>query len=235
MGVDNSRKGTAFHLPPMCLNQQLVILAEEHMAKRRCAVEQVGIRHRVMLIVIRREHIHAPRPQPLSNRTADMMSQIDAEHMASPPLKTASNQPYAVRDLLWRLPKTAWVRTEIKDGSKGPIVCDLAVLRVTEARGGLPGPRQWLVIRRSLHDPTDVRYYLSNAPETTAKTVLAAMGGRHWPVELLFETGKGELDMDHDEVRSWAGWHHHMVLMMLAHHRFCCLDQHTLSPGGCPQ
>jgi hypothetical protein len=72
-------------------------------------------------------------------------------------LKTASNQPYAVRDLLWRLPNTAWVRAVIKEGSKGPIVCDLAVLRVTEARGGLPGPRQWLVIRRSLHDPTDVR------------------------------------------------------------------------------
>ena len=139
-------------------------------------------------------------------------------HPTRQQLKTSSNQPYAVRDLLWRLPKTAWVRAAIKDGSKGPIVCDLAVLRVTEARGGLPGPRQWLVIRRSLHDPTDVRYYLSNAPETTAMTVLAAMVGWRWPVELLFETGKGELGMDHYEVRSWAGWHHHMVLMMLAHH-----------------
>jgi hypothetical protein len=44
------------------------------------------------------------------------------------------------------------------------------------------------------------------------------MVGWRWPVELLFETGKGELGMDHYEVRSWLGWHHHMVLLMLAHH-----------------
>jgi SRSO17 transposase len=133
-------------------------------------------------------------------------------------LKTPSNAPYQVDQLAKRLSKSAWTRTTIKEGSKGPIVCDVAILRVTEARGGLPGPRLWLIIRRNVADPSDVRYYLSNAPETTAETELARMLGMRWPVELTFEQGKGEVGMEDYEVRSWQGWHHHMVLVMLAHH-----------------
>jgi len=133
-------------------------------------------------------------------------------------LKTPTNRPYRVEELLQRLPKPAWVRTTIKEGSKGPIVCDLAFVRVTEAREGLPGPRLWLIIRRNVADPTDVRFYLSNAPEDVGVAELARMVGLRWPVELAFEEGKGEVGMDQYEVRSWDGWQHHMVLVMLAHH-----------------
>ena len=133
-------------------------------------------------------------------------------------LKTPTNRPYCVEELLQRLPKTAWVRTTLKEGSKGPIVCDLAFVRVTEAREGLPGPRLWLIMRRSVADPTDVRFYLSNAPEDVAMAELARLVGMRWPVELAFEEGKGEVGLDQYEVRSWEGWQHHMVLVLLAHH-----------------
>jgi SRSO17 transposase len=133
-------------------------------------------------------------------------------------LKTASNAPYRVEELLWRLPKTAWTRTIIKEGSKGPIVCDVAFVRVNEARDGLPGPRQWLIIRRNVDDPTVVKFYLSNAPETLGTAHLGRMCGMRWPIELTFEVGKDELGMDQYETRGWLGWHHHMVLVMLAHH-----------------
>jgi len=75
-----------------------------------------------------------------------------------PRRKTPSNTPYRVDQLAKRLPKRAWKRTTIKEGSKGPLVCDVVMVRVTEAREGLPGPRLWLVIRRNVADPTDVRY-----------------------------------------------------------------------------
>lgn len=133
-------------------------------------------------------------------------------------LKTPSNAAYRVDALLWRLPKTAWTRTTIKEGSKGPIVCDLAFVRINEARDGLPGARQWLIIRRNVDDPSVVKYYLSNAPETLETAQLARMCGVRWPIELTFEVGKEELGMDQYETRSWQGWHHHMVLVMLAHH-----------------
>jgi SRSO17 transposase len=133
-------------------------------------------------------------------------------------LKTPSNAAYRVDELLWRLPKEAWTRTTIKEGSKGPIVCDLAFVRINEARDGLPGARQWLIIRRNVDDPRVVKFYLSNAPETIETTQLARMCGMRWPIELTFEVSKDELGMDQYETRSWLGWHHHMVLVMLAHH-----------------
>ena len=133
-------------------------------------------------------------------------------------LKTPANAPYQVDELAKRLPTSAWKRTTIKEGSKGPIVSDVAMMMVTEARDGLPGPRLWLIIRRNVADPTDVRYYLSNAPDTTAEAELARMLGMRWPVELTFEQGKQEVGLDDYEVRSWQGWHHHMVMVMLAHH-----------------
>jgi len=133
-------------------------------------------------------------------------------------LKTPTQTAYRVDELLSRLPKTAWTHTVIKEGSKEPIICALAFVRVNEARDGLPGPRQWLIIRRNLDDPLIVKYYLSNAPETIETTHLARMCGMRWPIELTFEVGKDELGMDQYETRSWLGWHHHMVLVMLAHH-----------------
>ena len=133
-------------------------------------------------------------------------------------LKTASNRPYRVDELLRRLPKTAWVRGTVKEGSKGPIVCDFAFVRITEARQGLPGPRLWLVIRRNVADPRVVKYYFSNAPETVERLELVRISGMRWPVELTFAESKEELGMDQYETRSWLGWHHHMLLVMLAHH-----------------
>jgi SRSO17 transposase len=133
-------------------------------------------------------------------------------------LKTPSNAPYRVDELLWRLPKEAWTRMIIKEGSKGPIVCDVAFVRVNEARDGLPGARQWLIIRRNLDDPAIVKFYLSNAPETLETAHLARMCGMRWPIELTFEVSKDELGMDQYETRTWRGWHHHMALVMLAHH-----------------
>lgn len=133
-------------------------------------------------------------------------------------LKTASNRPYRVDELLRRLPKTAWVRGTVKEGSKGPIVCDFAFVRITEARQGLPGPRIWLVIRRNVADPQVVKFYFSNAPEAVEPLELVRISGMRWPVELTFAESKEELGMDQYETRSWLGWHHHMVLVMLAHH-----------------
>jgi len=41
------------------------------------------------------------------------------------------------------------------------------------------------------------------------------MAHRH-DVEQVFEIAKGEAGLDHYEVRSWVGWHHHLTLSMLA-------------------
>jgi SRSO17 transposase len=133
-------------------------------------------------------------------------------------LRTPTNKPRRVDTLVAHVPKKSWTRATIKEGSKGPLVCDFAFLRVTEARGGLPGPQVWLVIRRNLDDPAQVKFYFSNAPRDVPVLDLVRVSGMRWPIESIFEEGKGEVGFDHYETRSWLGWHHHMLLSFLAHH-----------------
>jgi SRSO17 transposase len=129
-----------------------------------------------------------------------------------------TDKTVTVHSLVAQLPTSAWTRATIKEGSQGPIVCDFAFLRVVESRGGLPGPELWLVIRRNINDPTELKFYFSNAPAATPLLDLVRLSGLRWPIEIIFEEGKGEIGFDHYETRSWLGWHHHLLLVALAHH-----------------
>jgi SRSO17 transposase len=37
-----------------------------------------------------------------------------------------------------------------------------------------------------------------------------------WSIEEQFQAAKGQAGLDHYQVRSWAGWHRHITLAMLA-------------------
>jgi SRSO17 transposase len=133
-------------------------------------------------------------------------------------LRNPDDRPIHVRELVTSIPKEGWITATIKEGSKGPIVCDFAFLRIIESRGNLPGPEVWLIIRRNLDDPTEVKFYFSNAPADTPLIEFVRISGMRWPIEIIFEEAKGEVGFDHYEMRSWLGWHHHMLLVALAHH-----------------
>jgi SRSO17 transposase len=132
-------------------------------------------------------------------------------------LRHPEDRPVEVKDLVADLPRDAWLRATIKEGSKGPLVCDFAFLRVVEARNGLPGPELWLVIRRNLDDPAVIKFYFSNAPAQTPQAEFVRLSGLRWPIETIFEESKGAVGFDHYETRSWLGWHHHMTLVAVAH------------------
>jgi SRSO17 transposase len=82
----------------------------------------------------------------------------------------------------------------------------------------LPGPEVWLIIRRNGEDPTVVKDYFSNAPVDSSVVELVRLSKMRWLIETTFEKAKGEVGLDHYEMRSWLGWHHHMLLVSLAHH-----------------
>ena len=134
--------------------------------------------------------------------------------------RVARNQPAAqeVRQLAAELPAGGWRRHTIKEGAKGPIRADFAFVRAVRKRGHRPGHEVWVIFRRSVSDPAEIKYYLSNAPAEIAKTDLVRQAGLRWPVETAIEEAKSELGMDHYETRTWRGWHHHMTLTFLAHH-----------------
>ena len=85
------------------------------------------------------------------------------------------------------------------------------------SRTGLPGPDAWLLARRSQTDPTDIAYYLSNAPEETPVLKLAQVASTRYRVEQGIEEAKGETGLDEYEVRHWHSWHRHITLSMMAH------------------
>jgi len=116
------------------------------------------------------------------------------------------------------LPATAWSRQLIKEGAKGPLEADIARVRVRATRDGRPGPEVWVVLRRSLGDAPTLKASLSNAAADTPLATLVWLCGMRWPVETGILEAKGEVGLDHYEVRGWIGWQHHITLSFLAHH-----------------
>jgi SRSO17 transposase len=142
-----------------------------------------------------------------------------------------------VQTLAEQVARRRWRRYRILEGRKGPIVADFIALRAlasrTGYREGLPGPEVWVLIRRPLPLPghaklPEVKYYVSNAPADTSLAELIRVCGMRWPIECCFEEGKGEVGMDHYELRFWRGWHHHMTLVILAHHFLVRLRQRLM-------
>ncbi len=105
----------------------------------------------------------------------------------------------------------------------------LACVRAVAVRDALPGPDVWVVLRRGLGPDAALKVFLSNAPADLSEETLARRTAARWPVERGIEECKGEVGLDHDEVRGWVGWHHHVTLSFLAHH---VLVQARLRLGG---
>jgi SRSO17 transposase len=119
-------------------------------------------------------------------------------------------------DLAAALPADAWRRLSAGDGAKGPRTYDWATARVAIGEDGWPGPEGWLLARRSVSDQADHAHYLSNAPADTPLQALVAAAGLRWSIEQGFEEAKGEVGLDQYEARTWAGWHRHVTLSLLA-------------------
>jgi SRSO17 transposase len=126
--------------------------------------------------------------------------------------------PQRVDQLANAVPTEGWQTFLIKEGSTGPLVAEFAFQRGVAVRGGLPGPDVWIVFRRTLGESPELKVYLSNAPAPMPRATLVRVAGMRWPIETAFEESKGGLGLDHYEVRTWLGWHHHMTLCLLAHH-----------------
>jgi SRSO17 transposase len=133
-----------------------------------------------------------------------------------PRVARTAPRPVAVRDLIAHGATVKWTRAQIKEGSKGPLVADFAFLRVTAIRDDLPGPRLWLVFQRTLGPKPKLKFYFSTAPSTGLPQEFIRMSGLRWPVETTLEEGKGEVGLDHNETRTWPGWHHHLSHAFLA-------------------
>ncbi len=118
------------------------------------------------------------------------------------------------RNLLAEVPADAWQRLSCGDGAKGPRLYDWALLRTNS-----PEPEayaRWLLIRRSVTDPSEVAYFACGGPPGIGLEDLVGVAGARWAIEDLFELAKGDCGLNEYEVRSWVGWHRHVTLSLFA-------------------
>jgi SRSO17 transposase len=119
------------------------------------------------------------------------------------------------------LPQNAWRRLSAGEGTKGPRLHDWAYLELANLDAGqynsvLAG--EWtrgLLIRRNIADG-DLAFFSTWCPKGMPMEKLVSVEGHRWAIEESFEAAKNELGLDHNETRSWHGWHRHVSLVMLA-------------------
>jgi SRSO17 transposase len=137
-------------------------------------------------------------------------------------LARKSDHSVPVAKLAARLAEKDWRRIAVAEGAKGRRVFDFAFLRVVEKRRGLPARDAWLMVRRSLDQTPEIKYYLSNAPADVDTERMAVVGSERWRVESTIKEAKGQTGLDESEGRNWNHWHHHTTLSMLAHAFLTC-------------
>lgn len=121
----------------------------------------------------------------------------------------------AVRDCIPLLAEQDWQAVSMGEGTKGPRVYDWACLPIFH--GEIQDSQHWLLIRCSVTDRTELTFYLVYGPRGTALQEMVWVAGARWKIEEILETAKGELGLDHYQVRLWTSWYRHITLAMFGH------------------
>jgi SRSO17 transposase len=124
-------------------------------------------------------------------------------------------QQRQVKTVLAALPADDWTRHSAGAGAKGPRWD--AWCWVPLAAPGLPAWRRWLLVRRSVSEPTELTAFVVFAPQVPPRAEVVQTAGTRWTIESSFEAAKGEVGLDHYEVRSWTGWYRPITLAMWAY------------------
>jgi SRSO17 transposase len=116
-----------------------------------------------------------------------------------------------------------WKRLSAGAGTKGPRLHDWCYLELADLeveKAGIATDGLWtrgLLIRHHIADG-DLAFFTTWCPTGTSVETLVAIEGHRWAIEDSFEAAKNEFGLDHNESRSWHGWHRHVSLVMLACH-----------------
>jgi len=134
------------------------------------------------------------------------------------------------------LDASAWQRLSAGEGTKGARLYDwayleLADLDAAEFNKALSGTwTRGLLLRRSLADGKPA-VFTTWCPAGTGTAKLVQVEGCRWAIEDSFETAKTELGLDHNETRSWRGWHRHVSFVMLAFAMMASIRHHVNQPA----
>jgi SRSO17 transposase len=126
-----------------------------------------------------------------------------------------AGRQHRVKSILAALVTEGWSRLSAGDGAKGPRWYDWMWLPL--AAPWQPAWRRWLLVRRSLSDPTELTAYGVLAPHETSLATVVQGAGSRWTIDQCFEEAKGEVGLDQYAGRSGTGWYRHITLAMWAY------------------
>jgi SRSO17 transposase len=112
------------------------------------------------------------------------------------------------------VPAEEWVACSAGDGAKGRRLYDWTRVELAPPAAG--GMARWLLLRRS-RSSGELAFYACFGPAATSLLGLVRVAGSRWAIEEGFEQAKGEVGLDHYQVRRWPGWYRHVTLALLAH------------------
>jgi SRSO17 transposase len=127
------------------------------------------------------------------------------------------------------LPAQAWKKISAGDGAKGPRLYHWARVPIRPLED--PAMGYWLLVRRSLTDPTDLAFYLCYGPPSTPLRELVRVAGTRWAIEETFQSAKGQVGLDQYQVRRYDAWYRHITLVILAH-AFLAVTRTRAAKGG---
>jgi SRSO17 transposase len=137
-----------------------------------------------------------------------------------PRLASGSRRAQAVGDLMNASPlrDQPWQRWRVKDSEKGPVVWECKhVLFYPKDENGLPGAAQHLLVARNVLDPSEIKFFISNAPANTSVGTLLKVAFSRWRIERCFEDQKSEIGLDQYEGRRYLGLKRHLILSSVSY------------------
>ena len=75
----------------------------------------------------------------------------------------------------------------------------------------------WLVVDWPAGQAEAYHFYLAHLHREPTRTRCLQLSRSRWNIEQYFQRGKDDLGLDHFEGRSWRGFHHHLVMAVLAY------------------
>ena len=128
-------------------------------------------------------------------------------------------RPGTVREVAQKA--RGWKQVRWREGSQGWLESRFDACRVQPSHGfheGRPPHKEvWLLVEWPRGEKEPTKYFLCDLPEHYPLRRLVRIVKARWKIEQDYQQLKEELGLDHYEGRSWAGWHHHVTLVMLAH------------------
>jgi SRSO17 transposase len=126
-------------------------------------------------------------------------------------------------------------RVTWRQGTKGKMAGRFAAWRIRPAHklsaGKEPLEACWLLAEWPSESEHPTKFFFSNQSDKTNLKRLVATAKSRWWIEHSYRELKDELGLDHFEGRSWRGWHHHVVLVLLAYAFLQDVRRHRVKKG----